>query len=932
MRWKISFFALIVLTILVLPSFSLASIEIGNLSHQIETNYTQSQTITGWINISLTNEPTNTLISAFNRNITVKKLIEDNSISCTSIGPYDCSCTPTDCRQTYSSTGSPFAEQNYPINIATTKLFGIKITETGLVTNITDFKFNISTNAGKSCINPLMIDLLDNGIDWTANEISTEECFIEEPYGCYNLSDSTISDVPIEETRYFCGRFNIPKARGFKIGTKITTAGTAAGSSTFALTIGTGGVDKTCTSTTTETTGEIEINCIVDLEQLSGTEAEVCILATAANTNTYNINFEDTSACGYIKDINGDRVTGPNNQIISHDYELFAKPLKYNNPPAEIKFEDSLFTEDTNLARLVYNHIDDKYNGDCTTGCIIPVRIYSGIDQELNISGLIVNYDKDSQNPTGTEEREFTEITETPALMSTEFLKLNLEYANFLTPRTSGEILFTLDIGDQEIEQNITITDIIKILDIIPKQAAFLVPTTFVVLLDQPINNRSNLTFTWNFGDGTPIQTTSTNSLTRTTTSISLKHTYTINGSYQLSVNVSDISSKTSSKTIALNVIAVKDAINNTIIDYRSRLQTVNNRVVLLPSWVQTRANQLVDTDDLTTQINSLENQFKSTLEADQPELVRIMTNLVNLRIPSKLDPTSIVDNIPFFQNENRFNILTIEEFGSETANASRTNQEYYNAASTWINNNLNITLESKTYTVYYDDAEETLFSQVKLIFTPKNNIEELYIVIEGDKSNIKFKEAYDGQRDFDDGYGIRLSSLSAGQSETIEFVHPETIDISNPPVYVSPEIRNLELGVIPVEAKDKKFPWTLLIISLSILFFIALVAYIIMQEWYKRNYESSLFKDKNQLFNLITFISNNLNQKLTRSQIFGKLKPLGWSGEQLDYAWKKLHGQRTGMWEIPIFRPFEKMKIKKEIAMRRGTVAPRPSRPSGSP
>ena len=42
------------------------------------------------------------------------------------------------------------------------------------------------------------------------------------------------------------------------------------------------------------------------------------------------------------------------------------------------------------------------------------------------------------------------------------------------------------------------------------------------------------------------------------------------------------------------------------------------------------------------------------------------------------------------------------------------------------------------------------------------------------------------------------------------------------------------------------------------------------------------------------------------------------WNNEQLNYAWKKLHNKRTGMYEIPILRPFEKRKLKKELEKRK--------------
>jgi hypothetical protein len=87
------------------------------------------------------------------------------------------------------------------------------------------------------------------------------------------------------------------------------------------------------------------------------------------------------------------------------------------------------------------------------------------------------------------------------------------------------------------------------------------------------------------------------------------------------------------------------------------------------------------------------------------------------------------------------------------------------------------------------------------------------------------------------------------------------------------------------------------------------------------------LFKNKNDLFNLIHFITNGLNQGLSKKSITKKLRVHGWSLEQIVYAFKKVKGKRTGMWEIPIFRIFEKRKIKKELEKRQGlgaTVTPK--------
>ena len=111
--------------------------------------------------------------------------------------------------------------------------------------------------------------------------------------------------------------------------------------------------------------------------------------------------------------------------------------------------------------------------------------------------------------------------------------------------------------------------------------------------------------------------------------------------------------------------------------------------------------------------------------------------------------------------------------------------------------------------------------------------------------------------------------------------------------------------------------PYLLMFLFLTGLIFVFLIVYIALQEWYKRYYESRLFPDKNQLFNLINFINNSLNQGLKKSTIFNNLKDLDWNDEQLKYAWNKFNGKRTGMWEIPVFKWVENKQVKRELKKR---------------
>ena len=112
--------------------------------------------------------------------------------------------------------------------------------------------------------------------------------------------------------------------------------------------------------------------------------------------------------------------------------------------------------------------------------------------------------------------------------------------------------------------------------------------------------------------------------------------------------------------------------------------------------------------------------------------------------------------------------------------------------------------------------------------------------------------------------------------------------------------------------------PWGWTFFYFFILILIALGIYIGLQEWYKRRYESYLFKDSNQLFNLIAFMNIAELQKMKKEDIFARLRQFKWNNEQLTYAWNKLLGKRTGMWEIPILKPYENWKVRQELKKRK--------------
>lgn len=129
-------------------------------------------------------------------------------------------------------------------------------------------------------------------------------------------------------------------------------------------------------------------------------------------------------------------------------------------------------------------------------------------------------------------------------------------------------------------------------------------------------------------------------------------------------------------------------------------------------------------------------------------------------------------------------------------------------------------------------------------------------------------------------------------------------------------------LAAIIVSAEDSEilpyepgpYPWKPVTAVLLMLLVVIFIIYGILQIWYKRRYEAHLFRNRDDLFNLINFIYNSRFSGTKDPEIKSKLLKASWKTEQITYAFKKLDGKRTGMFEIPIFNLFDSQRIEKEM------------------
>jgi len=873
---------------LFLISFVSADFSVGNLSHSITKDYGSGELLSGWFNISLINEPANSILTAFESNINIFDFLELNNA--------DYYCVPQNCEKGYKIVGDAAASKSIGDVYPTEWLVGMKLN--GQISGITSLSFDIATDVKKSCLNPMKIDIGDDEyFEWVASEVTNEICDFPGAFGCFK--DKNTSKIDLKDNKYYCEEIELPPFKSFNIGAIVNGVGDAE----FEMLLDVAGEEIDCTALTNKSG---EISCRVDLDKslIQPTTGEVCIKGSE-----YKIKFEDDNTCGSVKDNNLNMI--PDSE---HDFEIFAKPLKYAGVN-DFVFNQELLgdIENINLAGTVWNYIDDNYdNGDCSNDCIIPIRFYFAGVQETTISNLILNY---TSRGFDYPESNIYDIEETSVLINSEFIKLNLEDSNLSAPTSFGKTNLSLKLDDKEIfSQEIDIKALPRIIDLTTKNIPALVPFPITAVLD---STATNLTFIWDFGDGEK----------ETSNSSTIEHTYEETGTYTIKITIANPFANLT-KSFSVVVGSPKNYINGTIIDYRNNIKDIESEINKLPGWIKTKIEKKLDFESLTASINSLEKRYQDAFEPNEYTLV--MKELLALEAPNEFKISQTISPLDFFPNEEQLDLETLENLGAGTADETR--EIYANAANNWIRQNLRFLLESKTYSVYFNGLEYPIYSYLKAELEPSGTLDEFYFIINGNPNDIYLNGEFNSRDIGEVALGITFQDLS--EKKTLEFLYPGRVDKSNLPIYVSPEFKNLNIGAIPGPCNNndicepgedykncrndcKPLGWT--VFWLFILFFIAFVIYIGLQEWYKRHYESKLFPNKSQLFNLVNFMSISLNQGISKGDIYDKLKDLDWQNEQLNYVWNKLHGKRTGMWEIPIFKWIENRQVKRELEKRQG-------------
>ena len=849
-----------------------ANFEIGNLSHQItRTTYAQEENIQAWINLSFEKENSTSLFRGLgNENITLLELL--NSDSSLKEGR-DFICSSKNCGTNYIAT-NPETIKKFSLKAGQSKIIGIVFKQN--LSSINSIEFNISSNAPPSCANQIEIDFLADGkADRINTKFSNNNCNSFKDYGCFNSSKSSTSYELGVSPKKHCEKIKLPVAPAFEIGANIIR-NSYSGNITMGLY--TLDLEEINNGTCNLPNRDGESSCLIKYPNFEPKDYLVCIYVDKKEDNMPEIRgYPESEDCGFY--YNGDSGT-------KGAFEIFMEPRKFDSI-GTIPIKNQI-NNGEKLSDKVQNYIMSKYNLELRCGennCYVPIKINSKINQQINISDIKILYEelgRASQN-------KIYDLKEVPSTISSNYIKIYLDNANFSVGNSLGNKTFTLKLDDKKIfSEKILVKKIPKVTQIYPTTIAQGFPTQITAVLSSKLNNSL---FKWYFGDGNYSET-KTNKVT---------HTYKGLGNYTLKVSIGE-TKESSNSSFKITVVSPENAINQTLKKLQKDLEKIKNKIKDFDTTSKDIINNYLNLDNTEKNLSRIQQEFAQA--STNAEYLNITKEIFSLKIPSRITKINEAKNMGYLVNPDYINLDALKSITGKDYNSEK-EEDYKDAIISWNQEKINshITYER------YDLGEENFLNIFKLNLDANDLNGTAYLIIKNIE-NLGFKSNYSQQK-IGDYYYIPLSSFP----KNIVFYTSENVNFKDVPLFISPSFNSLSIIKNITPAESEKFKLTIFILAIFLLILIATGIYIFLQNWYKKKYEDYLFKNKTYLYNIATYINNEKKQGKEDKEIIKNLRKVGWNSEQINYAMKKYAGKRTGMYELPIQKVIKFIEKKKAPA-----------------
>lgn len=856
---KIFLFCFLLLAI----NFVSASYELGNSTHFVSRVYGQNSFLIGELNISFNNQLINSLfIDSEGNEITLKDLLNTSSNQF-----YDYSCDVLDCSSSYESLEKK-TSKTYSLSEGEEIVIGLKFK--GDIEKINDIAYTVYSNAPAACSSQFKIDFLDDGVFDYSNVNSLDSSCDNQNTGCYNISlggeETKISPTP------FCQKIKIPETPKVELGVwlKQKTPGTSIiGLALYDLE---GDQIDSCQIEKIDmTTSGSEVSCLIDYPIVESEEYYVCVYASNNDGDYRTKGYNSEEECGFY---------GSPVRNASANYYIFARGKQYAAPGSVIVSNQLGPRKYASL--LAEEYILEKYGSmACESGCYVPIRIVSNVAQTITLKDFLISSDK--ANFPGTSSNEFHLLEEVPAKISSEMQWFSLN-GIFNLPEDFGEFDYSLDLdGDKLFEEELEIKDFS--ITLTPTIAAAGFKTTFEVGFYSDLNATSYL---WDFGVEGKIFETYTNKKIVT---------FEEEGNYTLMLIV-DTGDAFFQKEFSIEIQSPKKTIEKVLFDLNYKKENLENNLLDLDYDVREKIKKDLDWESVSTQIELIKGKYAAAKLSGNYSSV--IPYLVEINLPNSIIQSSS-GKISYYPTRRNIDVEIVSQVFGDFYNEE--NYEKYLEAILFYNME-DYGMKVSTKDISYNwDGEIVPFAKTFYlsILEKTYSTGEPKLFIE----NTGYFEFYENVSK-EGGYWI----IPLDKAKSLSFFSESNMDIEDIPMFLAPSLSSL--SILEDDLEPKKLSWWILVLILLVVLSAGFGTYLFLHKWYDKKYEKKLFPNKNNLFNLITYINNQKVKGIKESEIRDKLHKAKWSSEQIRFVLRKYLGKNTGMWKFD-----KKVKTVKSVGPR---------------
>jgi len=375
------------------------------------------------------------------------------------------------------------------------------------------------------------------------------------------------------------------------------------------------------------------------------------------------------------------------------------------------------------------------------------------------------------------------------------------------------------------------------------------------------------------------------------------------NHTYQLNLSNIEIFSEN------ITILAEIEDVNATLQEKQEELEDIKNELEKLENFSKSSLTSALNIKNIEAELNNLTSAYENA--STEEEYDEILSNLSKIEIPKNVSITTSADAITFYPQKSKINLYILESIGGGSYESGE-EDKYKNSVLAWQQENIDATLTFKEFSANYEDSEIPVLRIFELGLNKKKDINYDSYIILSEIDSLEFKQDYN-QIKIQDYLYIKFTE----NTKTIAFSTTENISFSELPLFLAPGLNELVLSdeipdiLVSEEETEKESKWLTFVLIIVLLLIIGFVLYLVLQTWYKKKYERYLFKNKNDLYNIVTYIHHAKEKNMDNKKIVDNLRKAGWSYEQIKYVMRKYVGKRTGMYEIPVGKILKKKNEK---------------------